>query len=114
MRGLRREPLAPWNSAKAFWTYRGLALQPAQNVGGLNVLGTLDVFTSPVDADLETALREKPGEWMVAVELPSPWRSGQASWPARHDSLCGFHERSKHVRVDMFSRHTSGVVREME
>jgi hypothetical protein len=51
---------------------------------------------------------------MVAVELPSPWRSGQASWPARHDYLYGFHERSEPVRVDTCSRHTSGVIKEIE
>jgi len=62
----------------------------------------------------ETALQEKPVELVVAVELPAPRRSGRVSWPAHYDSLFGFHERSKHVRVDMFSKHTSGVIRETE
>jgi len=53
MRGLRREPLAPWKCARAFRTYRGLALQPAQNVGRLNVLGALDVLTNLANAFLE-------------------------------------------------------------
>ena len=53
MRGLRREPLAPWKCSRAFRTYRGLTLEPAQNVSGLNVLGALDVLTSPVDVDLK-------------------------------------------------------------
>ena len=51
---------------------------------------------------------------MVAIELPSPWRPGQASWPDLYDSPRGFRGRSKHVQVDSFSRHTSGVIREME
>ena len=36
-------------------------MQPVQNVGGLNVLGTLEVFTSFVDADLELRF-ERNGE----------------------------------------------------
>ena len=56
---------------------------------------------------LGSALREHPGERVVAVELPSRWQSGQASWPTRHGSPCGIHEPSKHVRVDTISRHTS-------
>ena len=53
MRGLRREPLAPWQRARAFRAYRGLTLQPAQNVGRLNVLGVLDVLTNLANAFLE-------------------------------------------------------------
>ena len=63
MRGLRWEPLAPWHSAKAFWTYRGLALKPAQNVGRLNVLGALDIFTSPVDVDLKLRFERNRERW---------------------------------------------------
>ena len=63
MRGLRWGPLAPWKSTKAFWTYGGLALQPAQNVGGLNVLGALDVFTSPVNAFLDLRFKRNRKRW---------------------------------------------------
>ena len=108
MRGRRREPLAPWHRAKAFRAYRYLALQPVQNVGGLGVLGTLDVRTKLANACLE--LRFERAGVVVAVELPVPWRSGRASY----DSPRGFHERAKRVPVDTFSRHTSGAIREME
>jgi hypothetical protein len=46
-------------------------LQPAQNVGGLNVLGALDVLTSPVDDDLKLRFerdREK-GWWQSGCPL---------------------------------------------
>ena len=72
--------------------------------------GRLDEFCA---CSSETAFQEKQVKLVVAVELPAPWRSGRVSWPARYDSLFGFHERSKHVRVDTFSRHTSGVVSEI-
>ena len=61
MRGLRREPLAPWHRAKAFRTYRYLALQPAQNVGRLNVLGTLDVLTNLANAFLDLGFERNRG-----------------------------------------------------
>ena len=71
MRGLKWEPLAPWNSSKAFWTYRGLAVQPAQNVGTLDVLGALEVFTSPVDADLKLRFKRnrENGWWQSSCPL---------------------------------------------
>ena len=71
MRGLKWEPLAPWNSSKAFWTYRGLAVQPAQNVGTLDVLGALEVFTSPVDADLKLRFERnrENGWWQSSCPL---------------------------------------------
>jgi hypothetical protein len=69
MRGRRREPLAPWKSTKAFWTYGELTLQPAQNVGGLNVVGTLDILTRPLDADLELDF-DRRGERSRQVRCP--------------------------------------------
>ena len=39
--------------AGAFRTWVGLAAQPAQDVGGLNVLSTLDVLAQVDDASLE-------------------------------------------------------------
>ena len=56
----------------------------------------------------ETALREKLGEEQ-AGEMPALWRSGRASWPAPSGSPRGFRERSRHVPVERFSRHTSLV-----
>ena len=53
MRGLRWGAPCSLEMLQGFPVYRGLALQPAQNVGGLNVLGALDLFTSPMDADLK-------------------------------------------------------------
>jgi len=53
MRGLRREPLAPWKCFRAFRLACGLAAQPAQNLGGLNDLGTLDVPKAATDVYLE-------------------------------------------------------------
>ena len=63
MRGLRREPLAPWKSAKAFWTYRGLALQPAKNVGGLGVSGALDILAGLANALLELLFERSHWNW---------------------------------------------------
>ena len=46
-------PLLPGFETGAFRLACGLAAQPAQNVGGLNVLGTLDVSKAVTDAYLE-------------------------------------------------------------
>ena len=107
-------PLLPGNSARAFRTYRGLALQPAQNVGGLNVLGALDVLTSLANAYLELRFERNQVNWWWQSSCPLHGDLARACWPVLYDSLFGFHEQSKHVQVDTFSRHTSGVVREME
>jgi hypothetical protein len=61
----------------------------------------------------ETALREKLGDEQ-AGEMLALWRSGRALWPAPCDSPRGFRERSRRVPVERFSRHTSGVIREIE
>jgi len=70
MRGLRREPLAPRQRARAFRAYRGLALEPAQNVGGLNVLGALDVFTYLANAFLELRFERNRENWWWQSSCP--------------------------------------------
>ena len=45
--------------ARAFRTSVGLAAQPAQDVGGLDVLGTLNVLTHFADTDLELRFERK-------------------------------------------------------
>ena len=52
MRGKGGIPLLPGRS-RGFPDLVGLAAQPAQNVGGLAVLGTLDVLTHVDNAPLE-------------------------------------------------------------
>src|ERR1017187_8609022 len=48
-----------------------LTVQPAQNVSGLNVLGVLDVFTSPVNAflDLHFERNRENGWWQSSCPL---------------------------------------------
>ena len=77
-------------------------------------LGYAGPLRESCECFLGSTLREKAGDLMVAVELPAPWRSGRASWPDPYDSRRGFRERSSCVRVHTFSRHTSGVIREIE
>ena len=83
MRGLKWEPLAPWNSAKAFRTYIRLALQPTQNICGLGVLGTLDVLTSLANAFLDLLFERSCGNW---------WWWWQASSPLQGDLVEHFGE----------------------
>jgi hypothetical protein len=61
----------------------------------------------------ETALGEKLGDEQ-AGEMLALSRSGRALWPAPSGSPRGFRERSRRVPVERFSRHTSGVIREIE
>jgi len=58
MRGKVGSPCSPVE-AGAFRTYIRLAAQPAQNLGGLNVLGKLDVLTHVDNAPLELRFKRK-------------------------------------------------------
>ncbi len=85
IRGLRWEPLAPWRCARAFRLACWLAAEPAQDVSGLDVLGSLDVLACFANALLELRFKRDHGWWWW-------WQSG-----------CPFHgDLSQHI-VQLFA-----------
>ena len=115
VRGLKREPLAPRQRSRGFLGLRKVSFAANAKCEQSGRPWYAGRPHESCECSLGSALRGKLRELMVvAVEPLSPGQSGRASWPDLYDSPLGFHGRSKHVLVEMFSRHTSGVVREIE
>ena len=109
MRGLRQEPLAP-RLMPGLSGLRGISCAASAGYGWIGRPWHAGRLGGRYARLLESAIRAKSIPVVVAVEPLAPWRSDGAYRPTAYGSPRGFHERSIHIRVEMISRHTSGVV----